>query len=201
MGEEEEKEEGRSYSALPVNKMGFVEHDITPHSFVVAVATDGTAACRARWIATRRPARPMPNTRLLARGLITPFKKCKFQASLCHLGTGGGGESLPDRVVAALADIRSLKRVAKASHPHIYAWQFGTDTGCHDGGERGAGARLLRALQVGTPPSALEQGGVLVAVTRWYGGSHLGGARFRVIEKTALELLRGHYGEGKSAPR
>ncbi|KAK5963972.1 uncharacterized protein PWA37_004312 [Arxiozyma heterogenica] len=56
--------------------------------------------------------------------------------------------------------------------------------GCFDGGEAGAGQRLLTLLE---RSNAIN---VLVIVTRWYGGTPLGPARFRHICSTAAESLK-----------
>lgn len=56
--------------------------------------------------------------------------------------------------------------------------------GCFDGGEAGAGQRLLTLLE---RSNAIN---VLVIVTRWYGGIPLGSARFRHISSTAVESLK-----------
>lgn len=56
--------------------------------------------------------------------------------------------------------------------------------GCFDGGEAGAGQRLLTLLE---RSNAIN---VLVIVTRWYGGTPLGPARFRHICSTAVESLK-----------
>ena len=56
--------------------------------------------------------------------------------------------------------------------------------GCFDCGEAGAGQRLLTLLE---RSNAIN---VLVIVTRWYGGTPLGPARFRHICSTAKESLK-----------
>eukprot|EP00041_Stephanoeca_diplocostata_P009733 m.151772 g.151772 ORF g.151772 m.151772 type:complete len:109 (+) comp17874_c0_seq1:648-974(+) len=66
------------------------------------------------------------------------------------------------------------------------AWVFGEDEnpvhGFDDCGESGAGQALLQLLlhRRNRLTSDRLKHGVLVVVTRWYGGAHLGGARFRV---------------------
>ncbi|CCE61406.1 hypothetical protein TPHA_0A03290 [Tetrapisispora phaffii CBS 4417] len=56
--------------------------------------------------------------------------------------------------------------------------------GCTDGGESGAGQRLLTLLERSNVINAF------VIVTRWYGGTPLGSARFRHISTTAVESLK-----------
>lgn len=56
---------------------------------------------------------------------------------------------------------------------------------CDDDGETAAGGRLLHLMQL------MEVWGVLVVVTRWYGGVKLGPDRFRIINAVAREALLG----------
>ena len=53
-----------------------------------------------------------------------------------------------------------------------------------DDGETGAGDKLLNFLQSANISS------VVVMVTRWYGGIHLGPQRFRVIIQAATASLQ-----------
>ena len=85
----------------------------------------------------------------------------------------------------AKAFIRALthrKKFAKATHN---TWGFlGADGGVkNDDGESGAGMIILRML---------EREGVtdhIVVVTRWYGGKHLGGDRFRHVQEAVRIYL------------
>lgn len=54
-----------------------------------------------------------------------------------------------------------------------------------DCGEKGAGARILEGV---IAKHGIDN--VLVVVTRWYGGTPLGGARFRHIIQAALDLVK-----------
>lgn len=54
---------------------------------------------------------------------------------------------------------------------------------CDDDGEHAAGGRLLHLLQI------VDAQNVMVVVTRWYGGVHLGPARFTHINNAARMLL------------
>lgn len=58
-------------------------------------------------------------------------------------------------------------------------WQ----TSFQDDGEGGAGAKLLNLLDL------MKAKNVVVIVTRWYGGIHLGPDRFRHICNVAREIL------------
>lgn len=134
-------------------------------------------------------------------------RKSKFQGRCCAISSAQDVPKLLQELVL------SNKSIQKASHQHMYAWRTGevilTDSktkvtakrnkkpdstphqalknvqqDCQDGGESGAGQRLL---------TLLERAGivnVLVIVTRWYGGTPLGSARFRHISSTAAESLK-----------
>lgn len=76
---------------------------------------------------------------------------------------------------ALLAGLKRAKKFAKATHN---SWGLICDEGPikNDDGESGAGMIILRML---------ERDGLtdhLVVVTRWYGGKHLGGDRFRHVQ-------------------
>jgi len=57
---------------------------------------------------------------------------------------------------------------------------------CDDDGESAAGGRLLQLLE------NCKVMDVVVVVTRWYGGTHLGPARFKHINNAARLLLDEH---------
>ena len=74
------------------------------------------------------------------------------------------------------------KKFAKATHN---TWGLLTDAGPikNDDGESGAGMVILRML---------EREGLynhIVVVTRWYGGKHLGGDRFRHVQNATRAYL------------
>eukprot|EP01043_Picozoa_sp_COSAG02_P072896 COSAG02_NODE_13939_length_1329_cov_0.917886_2_plen_158_part_00 len=127
-------------------------------------------------------------------GPVRKFKKCRFQAHVADV-------SVQDDVEDALAAVvASDKKVAKATHSAIAAWRLDPApsgpsseavAGYDDCGESGAGKRLLQLLQ------ARGDTNTLVAVTRWYGGKPLGGARFRQITNAANELLT-ERGDGRA---
>lgn len=142
---------------------------------------------------------------------ILTDRKSKFQARCCSI--------LNQAEISVVLEklLRDEKHVAKASHPHMYAWRTGSllntsstgkgkskskkngnvtanmvenkewtnvEQGCHDGGESGAGQRLLTLLERSNICN------VLVVVTRWYGGTSLGSFRFRHISTVAVESLK-----------
>ncbi|WP_299599464.1 YigZ family protein [uncultured Tateyamaria sp.] len=84
---------------------------------------------------------------------------------------------------AALKDLKRDRAYAKATHN---TWGAALSDGGPikgDDGEAGAGMVILRML---------EREGLtdhLVVVTRWYGGKHLGGDRFRHVQSCARAYL------------
>lgn len=88
------------------------------------------------------------------------------------------------------------KKAARATH-NMTAWRIKgpNDTSyqdCNDDGETAAGSRMLHLMQL------MDVWEVIVVVTRWYGGVHLGPDRFRIINTAAREaLVLGGFVEGK----
>ncbi|NYS24305.1 YigZ family protein [Rhodobacteraceae bacterium 2376] len=81
-----------------------------------------------------------------------------------------------------LRELKRNKRFAKATHN---TWALICDDGAikNDDGEAGAGMVILRML---------EREGLrdhLVVVTRWFGGKHLGGDRFRHVQTAVRHYL------------
>lgn len=93
-----------------------------------------------------------------------------------------------EQVKAIIHKLYENKKIANATH-NMYAYRiFKDDTksflqDCEDDGETHAGGRLLHLLQI------LDMKNVLVVVTRWYGGIHLGPDRFRHINNAARQVL------------
>ena len=77
-------------------------------------------------------------------------------------------------------------KVAKASH-NMVAYRYQQDqtwvSDNDDDGEKGAGAKLASLLELANVNN------VMVLVARWYGGVHLGPARFKWIASTARDVL------------
>jgi putative IMPACT (imprinted ancient) family translation regulator len=86
-------------------------------------------------------------------------------------------------VVAVLNALKSDKAYAKATH-NTWGVILSADGPIKgDDGEAGAGMVILRML---------EREGVqdhLIIVTRWYGGKHLGGDRFRHVQTVVRAYL------------
>lgn len=78
------------------------------------------------------------------------------------------------------------KKVARASH-NMFAYRFTKDgtlfSDNDDDGEKGSGAKLASLLHL----SKVDN--VLVVVSRWYGGIHLGPARFKHIASVGRDGL------------
>jgi putative IMPACT (imprinted ancient) family translation regulator len=100
------------------------------------------------------------------------------------------GGSVGDKADAIkfLKDLKKRKKFAKATHN---SWAVILADGSvlkSDDGESGAGLGIARVLQ---GAGACE---LIVVVTRWYGGVHLGGDRFRHVSNATQIFLR-HWAE------
>lgn len=127
--------------------------------------------------------------------LSTPVteKKSLFLARACPVDS-------PAQAQACIAHLLSTdKRAANATH-NISAYRIrspappsggsGSATeiiyqDCDDDGETAAGGRLLHLMQL------MEVWGLLVVVSRWYGGVKLGPDRFRIVNTVAREVILG----------
>ncbi|MCO5565518.1 hypothetical protein L7F22_019192 [Adiantum nelumboides] len=102
----------------------------------------------------------------------------------------------PADVPIILANLLQDRRIARATHPTMYAWvckvKDNNDSvrganlihrDCDDDGETAAGGRLAHLLDL----CHVENG--IVIVTRWYGGVHLGADRFKLINRAARDAL------------
>ncbi len=96
--------------------------------------------------------------------------------------TGGRVQS-EDDLAAFLKRLTKAKKFAKATH-NTYAVRFADGTERkNDDGEGGAGAIILQMMQ----REGLED--AVIVVTRWYGGVHLGGDRFRHVKAAVQYFL------------
>ena len=86
----------------------------------------------------------------------------------------GGPAADRAAVDAAMADLKTQRRFARATH-NSWAVRLGGAGIKADDGEAGAGAIILRMMET----EGLDDH--LIVVTRWYGGKHLGGDRFRHV--------------------
>ncbi|EIE49736.1 hypothetical protein C357_16948 [Citreicella sp. 357] len=87
-----------------------------------------------------------------------------------------------DEAKALVKQLCRKKKFAKATHN---SWGLLLDSGPikNDDGESGAGMVILRILN----REGLTDH--LVVVTRWYGGKHLGGDRFRHVQDAVRQYL------------
>ena len=86
-------------------------------------------------------------------------------------------------IEAALAELKSARRFARATH-NSWAAILSGEAVKDDDGEAGAGALILQML---------DRAGLhdhVVIVTRWYGGKQLGGDRFRHVADAVRHYLR-----------
>ncbi len=95
----------------------------------------------------------------------------------------GGPVSSRSDVDALLMRLRTEKAYAKATHNTWAAILSDGGPIKGDDGESGAGMVILRMLE----RDALVDH--LVIVTRWYGGKHLGGDRFRHVQSCVRAYL------------
>jgi len=86
----------------------------------------------------------------------------------------GGVVETRDDVRAFLKDLTRRKKFAKATH-NSWAALLAEGPAKGDDGEAGAGAVILKKLE----GAGLERH--VVVVTRWFGGTKLGGDRFRRV--------------------
>ncbi len=85
-------------------------------------------------------------------------------------------------IKAFLKQLKRTKKFAKATH-NTWAARLADGTEAkNDDGEGGAGMIILQMMA----REGLED--AMIVVTRWYGGTHLGGDRFRHI-KTSVQHL------------
>lgn len=107
-----------------------------------------------------------------ATGLVV-FDKVISDRGSRYAVSGGPARSRAE-VDALLAALRRNKRFAKATH-HSWAAILDGEAVKDDDGESGAGMLMVQMLE----RAGLHDHAVIV--TRWYGGKHLGGDRFRHI--------------------
>lgn len=109
------------------------------------------------------------------------FKKSTFQGHVATI-------SSTSDVKQVISTLMENKKIAHATH-NMYAYRiyreetksFSQD--CEDDGETQAGSRMLHLLQI------MDVRNILVVVSRWYGGVHLGPDRFRLINNAARQVI------------
>ncbi|KAJ2787200.1 hypothetical protein GGI15_000920 [Coemansia interrupta] len=113
-------------------------------------------------------------------GVPLEMKKSVFVAHVARV------KSAKD-VQLVLDSLMQDKKIAQATH-NILAYRVRLDSGSisqdnDDDGETAAGKRLGHLLQL------LDIVDIMVVVTRWYGGVHLGPDRFKLINNAARQAL------------
>lgn len=104
-------------------------------------------------------------------------KRSTFLAHCCRV------ENVAEVKLVIQALLR-INKIRTASHPCIMAYRINkTTSDCDDDGEASAGSRLLHLLHL------TEAEGVVVVVTRWFGGILLGPSRFGIINNAARKVL------------
>ena len=95
--------------------------------------------------------------------------------------SGGPCSSAAD-AKAFIKELKRTKKFAKATHN---TWGVICDDGSlkNDDGESGAGMIILRMLERENIQNHI------IVVTRWYGGKHLGGDRFRHVQTAVNRYL------------
>ncbi len=102
----------------------------------------------------------------------------------------GGAAATRAEADAFLKALKRNKKYAKATH-NTWAMILPDGTPLKaDDGESGAGMIIVRMLE--------REGlvGHVIVVTRWYGGKHLGGDRFRHVQDSVRAYLDAFGGKG-----
>uniref|UniRef100_G3MPG5 RWD domain-containing protein n=1 Tax=Amblyomma maculatum TaxID=34609 RepID=G3MPG5_AMBMU len=118
-------------------------------------------------------------------GDVLEDRRSVFQAHLAEVHAAREVEHV-------LNKLKTNRKIAEATH-NIWAYRIlQTEPrnvlckDCADDGETCAGNRLLHLLDI------LDVKNVLVVVSRWYGGIHLGPDRFKHINNVARDILEQH---------
>ncbi|KAL3275539.1 hypothetical protein HHI36_020298 [Cryptolaemus montrouzieri] len=115
----------------------------------------------------------------IVHGPIIEDRKSVFQGHACAIHSEAEARYFLDHLL-------ENKKISQAKH-NIYAYRTTKNSillqDCNDDGENHASKRLLHLLQL------LKLENVMVVVTRWYGGIHLGPDRFKHIVNAARQAL------------
>ncbi len=112
---------------------------------------------------------------------LTVYDKIISDRGSRYAVSGGAARNRAE-VAALLAELRRNKRFAKATH-HTWAAILSGEGVRDDDGESGAAQIILQMLE------RAELTDHVVIVTRWYGGKHLGGDRFRHVVDAVRHYL------------
>ncbi|GBM78529.1 Protein IMPACT [Araneus ventricosus] len=116
----------------------------------------------------------------ITHGEIIQDKKSVFQGHVAKVVS-------VDQVKKILSKLKENRKIAVATH-NIFAYRISIGPNsfiqdCDDDGEARGGSNLLSLLQ------AVDAKDVVVIVSRWYGGVHLGADRFKDIKYAARNAL------------
>nr|XP_039265058.1 protein IMPACT-like [Styela clava] len=134
--------------------------------------------CETDFKSHEEPLLPCPR---ISHGETITDRKSTFQAHLAVV-------SSMDDIKAVRQNLLSHRKIANATH-NIVAYRIQNKIGtfnqdCDDDGEHAAGGRLLHLLQI------LDVKNIIIIVSRWYGGIHLGPDRFKHINNAARSILQ-----------
>ena len=163
-------------SELLTQEEGDVQHDDTSNSEAVETFDMGDRASDSNNLGQN-------DAPCWALSTVVAEKKSVFVARAATV-------SSPAQARLFLTHLKGMdKKVAKATH-NITAWRIRCSGNpeisyqdCDDDGETAAGGRLLHLMQL------MNIWDVMIVVTRWYGGVHLGPDRFRIINQVARDAL------------
>ncbi|CCL98254.1 uncharacterized protein FIBRA_00248 [Fibroporia radiculosa] len=166
---------GERLSAARIGEL--IREDERP---VVSIERPSDAGREEETVEDRQQDIQMPNDIELVVSDPIVDRKSVFIGRACRI-------SDPAQVPTILAHLMSDRKIARAAHPIINAWRCRLGNTLHqdndDDGETAAGGRLAHLLQI------LEVENVLVVVTRYFGGIHLGPDRFKHINQAARNAL------------
>ncbi|GMR31035.1 hypothetical protein PMAYCL1PPCAC_01230 [Pristionchus mayeri] len=119
-------------------------------------------------------------------GEIFLDRKSTFQAHIARVNSR-------EEVQRVLTELKRNNKIARATH-NMYAYRVRTEKDgqmfqmddCEDDGEHGASPKMMQILR------SMKANGLIVVVTRWYGGIHLGPDRFRHINNLTREIVTQH---------
>uniref|UniRef100_A0A183GJT1 UPF0029 domain-containing protein n=1 Tax=Heligmosomoides polygyrus TaxID=6339 RepID=A0A183GJT1_HELPZ len=128
-------------------------------------------------------------------GDVFTDRKSHFQAHLARVHS-------KDEVELVLNRLLENPKISRATH-NMYAYRFteirsGREIkvhDCFDDGETGASSKMLELLE------KMDASNVLVVVSRWYGGIHLGPDRFRHINNLTREIVTVHGLDSRSSSK
>ena len=156
-------------------------HEHLAEAAAAAASSDGGGALGAGDEPTPAPpSAPLPPSPPLYRGPLVVERKSTFQAHVARVAAKW-------EVDAALAECLRDGRVARATH-NCFAYRLrlpggGLSADNADDGEAGMGGRLAQLLE------DMGAEGVLLVVSRWFGGVLLGPSRFGVFANVGREAI------------